>query len=255
MRKTTYAPKKSKNLKGKDKSALNQRPQNIHLNQEKKEGLSDTPKGIGLLVKAITDGIKEVIEAMNKNNERLIKVLTSGNTNRMRINDSQNNNIMDNNIKEDSKVNSNMLKAKKSENIRFENSHNINKDKIGANNAFTNMNWNSIFIIEGNNNINEPYNFSIKSKSLIKKNDSSSHNNNSSGNKNNINITKEMNSSDNSVPKRNALIKNRKKENRLKINQNTDFKIYKSSLTNNPFLPNYYNKKKKSHSFIRNKNA
>ena len=254
MRKTTYAPKKSKNLKGKDKSALNQRPQNIHLNQEKKEGLSDTPKGIGLLVKAITDGIKEVIEAMNKNNERLIKVLTSGNTNRMRINDSQNNNIMDNNIKEDSKVNNNMLKAKKNENIRFENSHNINKDKIGANNAFTNMNWNSIFIIEGNNNINEPSHFSIKSKSLIKKNDSSSHNN-SSGNKNNINITKEMNSSDNSVPKRNALIKYKKKENSLKINQNIDFKIYKSSLTNNPFLPNYYNKKKKSHSFIRNKNA
>lgn len=255
MRKTTYAPKKSKNFKGKDKSALNQRPQNIHLNQEKKEELSDTAKGIGLLVKAITDGIKEVIEAMNKNNERLIEVLTSGNTNRMKINDSQNNNIMDNNIKEDSKVNNNMLNAKKSENIRFENSHNINKDKIGANNAFTNMNWNSIFIIEGNNNINEPYNFSIKSKSLIKKNDSSSHNNNSSGNNNNINITKEMNSSDNSVPKRNALIKNKKKENSLKINQNTDFNNYKSSLTNNPFLPNYYNKKKKSHSFIRNKNA
>ena len=197
MRKTNYEPKKNKNFKGKNKSALNQKPKNIHLNQEKKEELSDISKGIDLLVKAITAGFKEVIEAMNKNNERLIKVLTSGNTNRMIINDSQNNNIMDNNIKEHSKVNNNnMLNAKKNENIRFEDSHNVNNGKIEVYNIFT----------------NEPSNFSIKSKRLIKTNDSSSHKNNSSGNNNNINITKEMNSSDNSVPKRNALIKNKKKK-------------------------------------------
>jgi len=272
MRKATYVPNKSQNFQGKDKSALNQGPQNININQEKKEELSDTPTGIGLLVKAlvkaITDSIKEVIEAMNKNNERLIKVLTSGNINRIRINDSQNNNNMDNNIEEDSKVNNNnnnMLNAKKNENIKFEDSHNANNDNIESNNTFTNMNLNSSDIIEGNNIINDPSTFSIKSKSLIKKNDSSSNNNNSSSNNNHINIKEEMNSSDTSVPKRNALIKNKKKEDSLKINQNTDFNNYKSSLAPkdqkkkkkpiNPFLPNYYNEKKKSYSFMGNKIA
>ena len=289
MRKTNYNSKIRKSSTKEVKSTHFQIPKVKDLIQDKKikinEGNGEILEGIGMLVNAFSQGIEKlttsmvasmveaidnsnakVIEALNIINTNMIGILASGNVNFKRIDNSKNNNIINTNIKEDSKINQNIFESRGNMNMGFK-ENNINNNKIEATNSINNMNLSPSDIVEENNNINlnELSHFSIQNKSLTIKKESTSNNNNSSSNNNNINIINEMISSNDSIPKRNALIKNEKKKDSFKFHQNTDFSMYKSSLdpkdqkkkkkSINPFLPNYNTKNKKSYSFMGKKNA